>query len=64
DQLSRTTDPAADLAADWSPDGLQIVFVSRRDGNSEIFIMNADGTGQVNLTNRPLTKDFEPSWNR
>ena len=58
------THSAADLAADWSPDGLQIVFVRRRDGNSEIFIMNADGTGQVNLTNRPLTKDFEPSWNR
>lgn len=28
-----------------------IAFESRRDGNSEIYVMNADGTGQRNLTN-------------
>lgn len=28
-----------------------IVFSSNRDGNSEVYAMNADGTGQTNLTN-------------
>ena len=31
----------------------QIVFASSRDINYEIFIMNADSSGQVNLTNNP-----------
>ena len=29
----------------WSPDGEQIVFVSRRDGRSHIYVMSADGSG-------------------
>ena len=28
----------------WSPDGARIAFTSRRDGNNEIYLMNADGT--------------------
>jgi Tol biopolymer transport system component len=31
--------------------GGQIAFTSQRDGNYEIYAMNADGSGQVNLTN-------------
>ena len=31
----------------------KIAFVSYRDGNHEAYVMNADGTGQVNLTNDP-----------
>jgi len=34
----------------WSPDGRRIAFTSRRDGNYEVYLMNADGTGQQNLT--------------
>ena len=33
--------------------GGKIAFVSDRDGNSEIYIMNADGSDQQNLTNNP-----------
>jgi hypothetical protein len=29
----------------------RIAFTSRRDGNEEIYVMNADGTEQTNLTN-------------
>jgi Tol biopolymer transport system component len=29
----------------------RIVFLSERDGNAEIYAMNADGSGQTNLTN-------------
>ncbi len=38
----------------------KIVFVSDRDGNSEIYVMNADGTNQTRLTNEPRN-DFAPS---
>ena len=31
----------------------RIAFVSNRDGNLEIYVMNADGSGQTNLTNNP-----------
>jgi Tol biopolymer transport system component len=38
--------------ASWSPDGTQIAFMSTREpGNyASVFLMNADGTGQINLT--------------
>ena len=47
----------------WSPDGRKLAFVSRRDGNSEIYVMNADGSGQENLTQHPAS-DSHPSWSR
>src|SRR5206468_7283730 len=42
-----------DSAPAWSPDGRRIAFTSDRDLNIEIYAMNADGTGQVDLTNAP-----------
>jgi Tol biopolymer transport system component len=46
----------------WSPDGSRIVFQSNRiDENSEIYIMNADGTGLVRLTFAP-GDDQTPAW--
>jgi Tol biopolymer transport system component len=47
----------------WSPDGRKLAFVSRRDGNSEIYVMNADGGEQENLTRQPAS-DSHPSWSR
>ena len=34
----------------WLPGGREILFVSERDGNAEVYAMNADGTGQTRLT--------------
>jgi Tol biopolymer transport system component len=45
----------------WSPDGAKIAFVSRRDGNSEIYSLNADGGNLVRLTN-DAGADTEPAW--
>lgn len=39
----------------------KIVFVSNRDGNSEIYIMNSDGSGQTNLTQH-RENDYSPVW--
>src|SRR5579859_1847003 len=45
----------------WSPDGKQIVYTSDRDGNGEICVMQADGSGQMCLTNnRTPNRKFDP----
>ena len=31
----------------------EIAFSSDRDGNTEIYVMKADGSGQTNLTHNP-----------
>ena len=46
----------------WSPDGSKIAFTSERDnGDREIYVMNADGSGQFRLTASPGF-DENPSW--
>ncbi len=45
----------------WSPDGQKIAFASVRDGNQEIYVMNADGSGQQRLT-RNTAGDYAPAW--
>ena len=37
----------------WSPDGSRIAFASSRDGYTDIFVMNADGSDQRRLTWEP-----------
>lgn len=55
DGLGDDTDPA------WSPDGSQIAFVSRREGQSELYIMNADGSNVRQLT-FDLDVASDPAW--
>jgi Tol biopolymer transport system component len=65
---TRLTDsPENDLSPAWSPDGTQIAFSSYRDGNMEIYLMDAsDGSNLIRLTfnSSPLYKsiDYGPSW--
>ena len=44
-----------------APETAKIVFTSRRDGNFEIYIMNLDGSDQINLTQH-RAKDASPLW--
>ena len=45
----------------WSPDGTKIAVASNRDGNWEIYVVNADGSGSQRLTNNSAT-DLRPRW--
>ncbi len=53
-------------AVDWFPaiagDEKQIAFGSDRDGNQEIYVMNADGSSPRRLTDAP-GDDLYPMWN-
>jgi Tol biopolymer transport system component len=47
-----------DVQANWSPDGGRIAFLSDRQGDLDVYVMNADGTGVLNLTNSPGSEEL------
>jgi Tol biopolymer transport system component len=57
--------PREDSHPNWSPDGSKIAFDSDiappYTGGQEIFVMNADGTNPVRLTNNTVS-DLAPAW--
>jgi len=53
--LGSNEDPA------WSPDGTRIAFVSNRSGPFDLYVMNADGTGQTRLTFESVDA-HNPAW--
>ena len=69
ENIRRLTDtPFTQLDLAWSPDGMQIAFATDLNSSEkgtpqqvDIFIMNADGSGQTNLTEHPAL-DVDPSW--
>ncbi|MEP7290193.1 MAG: hypothetical protein ABI835_00365 [Chloroflexota bacterium] len=46
----------------WSPDGESIVFCRDQDGDVEVWIVNADGSGLVALTNNEGADDCDPQF--
>jgi TolB protein len=44
----------------WAPDGAHIVYASKRGGRSQIWVMNADGTGKRALTESGSNE--KPFW--
>jgi Tol biopolymer transport system component len=59
--VTQLTNTGGDFSPVWSPDGTRIAFASNRDGNSEIYVVNTDGSGLHNLTNNP-GGDYTPAW--
>jgi Tol biopolymer transport system component len=65
-----TTHADWDMEPAWSPDGTRIAFQSRRDrtdkriASSELYVMQADGSGQTRLTQKVNPWDFsdQPVW--
>ena len=56
-----TSDPAQDVAPAWFPGGTALAFVRDVDGNADIYLMNADGSGVTRLTDDPA-EDLDPEW--
>ena len=57
----RLTTGGGDGQPAWSPDGNRIVYISKDDGNFEIYVINKDGSGKQRLTTEPAS-DGLPTW--
>jgi len=69
-QIRLTNNDSKDVSPSFSPDGSKIAFVSDRDSYRDrygevyirnVYIMNVDGSEQVNLTNNPAIEE-DPSF--
>jgi len=58
---SVTNSSGRDWYPAFSPNGEKLVFVSDRDGNSELYVIDADGTPETRLTTRSGV-DHHPDW--
>jgi serine/threonine-protein kinase len=48
----------------WSPDGRQVVFTSKRAGPQNLYLASADGTGSAQRLTEHTTWEFVNSWSR
>ncbi|MBI4499891.1 MAG: PD40 domain-containing protein [Gemmatimonadetes bacterium] len=56
-----TTEPSNESGASFAAGGMELVFMSSRDGNQEIYVADADGTNPRRLTSTPAQED-SPDW--
>ena len=56
-EVQLTNNSVDDTDPVWSPDGRTIAFTSLRDGDSAVYLMDADGSDQ-----RRLTAGADPAW--
>ena len=59
--LTNTPPPKSEWVPTWSPDGQRIAFASDRDGDSEVYVMNNNGSNLVQLT-KNNGYDGNPRW--
>jgi Tol biopolymer transport system component len=62
DQTQLTFDAANhDQLPDWSPSGSKIAYEDDGYGNGDIMVMNADGSGQHDVSKNPAV-EFGAAW--
>ena len=62
-EAKRITDhPYRDFDIDWSPDGRKLAFISERDGNREVYIVDVRTRELSRLTNTPDAAESNPEW--
>jgi hypothetical protein len=59
--VNLTNNATPDAYPEWSPDGTKIACTAGRDGNWEIYVMNADGSSPTNLS-RNAAEVTGPDW--
>jgi len=62
DDVRLTDSPGRDDYANPSPDDEQFVFLSNRDGNFDLYLMDADGANVRKLTSTPDLRENVPDW--
>lgn len=61
DSSTPPVDESFDVAPARSSDGARLAFASTRDGDFEIYLANADGSGAIKLTDNDEANDIEPA---
>jgi Tol biopolymer transport system component len=59
--------PGGSWAPSWSPDGTKIAFsryVAYPGSDTGIFVMNSDGTGQVDVSSSWASSNDQPDWKK
>ncbi|NIM49837.1 MAG: hypothetical protein GTN62_06210 [Gemmatimonadales bacterium] len=56
-----THEPSQEFSPAYSPDGSRIAFVTDRDGNFEVYVVDAVGSNVQRLTTSPATEGY-PAW--
>lgn len=56
------TSPEADHSPGWAPDGDTLVYVSEREGNPEIYVIETDRDGPPQRLTTNEAEDAQPVW--
>jgi Tol biopolymer transport system component len=62
DAVNLTRSPDRDRYPIWSPTGSRLTFNTNRDGDDEVYVMNADGSRQQNLSRSPRSTEGLADW--
>ena len=64
DSSSQDSPAQAELRAELKRSGLKVCYQSRRSGNSDLYVMDADGSSPVNITGTPALDEVYPHVSR